>query len=300
MENKITINNLEHLEEKRKNIIKKRKIIIITIAIIAIITIIIVRNFSIFFFFIPLTLVLIELLTHNDFNIFKKAYKQLIIYEIFKKHFDNINFYPDYGLNYNVFETIDAIKRPDRYSTNDYISATYKNISFEAADVHFEEKYKDSDRNSHYSTMFIGQWYIFDFNKSFVSDVQIIDKDFNYSSRNRFFQKNFNSIQLEDIDFNNLFNTYAKNDIDAFYLITPHLSEKIKNLKKTLNHELIFCFNNNKLHIGVNNGRNSFEPKLTKPINVNEIENKTLSEIHDIILFIDYLDLDNTLFRKEI
>ena len=38
-------------------------------------------------------------------------------------------------------------------------------------------------------------------------------------------------------------------------------------------------------------------PSNTKEI---EIENKTLKEIQDIIKFIDYLDLDNTLFRKEI
>lgn len=295
-----TITNLYELEMERKRIIRKQCFCGLIALIITIIISILSQNFEMMIFWLFFSLLFSRIFTHSDEKNYKNTYKQMIILEIFKKVFTNVNFYPDKGLNYDVFKTVDVIKQPDRYSTNDYIYATYNNIPFETADVHFEEKHTDSKGRTHYYTFFQGQWYIFDFNKSFVSDVQIIDSRFGYSSRNSFFKNNFNKIQLEDIEFNDMFKTYAQNDLDAFYLLTPHTVEKIKTLKYANKGQLIFCFNNNKLHIGVNNKRNSFEPNLYKTINVDEIEKQTLQEIYDIISFINYLDLDNTLFRKEV
>lgn len=299
--NKIpTINNLYDLELERKRIIRKQCFCALIAIFITIIIGFLSQNFEAMIYLLFIAIVISRIFTISDENKYKNTYKHLIILEIFKKVFTNVNFFPDKGLNYDVFKTVDVIKQPDKYSTNDYIYATYNNIPFETADVHFEEKHTNSKGRTYYTTMFQGQWYIFDFNKSFVSDVQIIDSGFGYSSRKSFFKGNFNTIQLEDIEFNGLFNTYAKNDLDAFYLLTPHLLEKLKILKHSNMGELIFCFNNNKLHIGVNNRRNSFEPNLYRPINIEEIERQTLQEIYDIISFINYLNLDNTLFRKEV
>ena len=293
-----TINNLYTLEELRKKIIKKQCGSALIAIIVSLIIGLLSQAFEVTVIFFFLMLLLSQTITVRDVNNFKKAYKHLIILEIFKKVFTNVNFLPDKGLNYNLFKTIDVLDKPDRYTTNDYIKATYNNINFETADVHFEERHTTSKGRTYYTTMFQGQWYIFDFNKSFVSDVQIIDSNFTHTSRKSFFSKPFNKIQLEDMEFNNLFDTYAQNDLDAFYLLTPHVIQKLKTLKYANSGNLIFCFNNNKLHIGVNNERNSFEPNLYRPININEIEQQTLQEIYDIISFINYLDLDNTLFRK--
>ena len=295
-----TISNLYELEEERKRIVRKKCFCALIAIFLTIIIGFLSQNFEAMIFLFVFFIIISQLFTVGEVKKYEKNYKHLIILEIFKKVFTNVNFFPDKGLNYDVFKTVDVIKQPDRYSTNDYMYATYNNIPFETADVHFEEKHTDSKGRTHYSTIFQGQWYIFDFNKSFVSDVQIIDSRFGYSSRNSFFNNNFNKIQLEDIEFNDMFNTYAKNDLDAFYLLTPHTLEKLKALKYSNKGHLIFCFNNNKLHIGVNNRRNSFEPNLYKQINVDEIEKQTLQEIYDIISFINYLDLDNTLFRKEV
>lgn len=295
-----TITNINQLEQERKRITKKEYKIIVIGLIVGLILCFIFNDASTIGIIIIPTIILAELLTLTEKKNFTEAYKHIIIFEIFKKNFGNINFLPNNGINYEIFEKLDVINKPDRYSSNDYISATYKNIPFTSADIHFERKHTDKDGHTHYSTMFQGQWYIFDFNKSFVSDVQIIDSKFLNGTKNKIFKKDFNNIQLEDIEFNKKFNTYAKKDLDAFYLLTPHLIEKIKHLKNNTKGHLIFCFNNKKLHIGVNNRRNSFEPSIFKPINIEEIENKTLKEIQDIIKFIDYLDLDNTLFRKEV
>lgn len=295
------INTIEDLETFRKKIVKTESIYSLIFVAIGSVVLAITRSpyFAIIILFIALFF--IALVTANSKKKFNDAYKRLIVLEVFKKVFPKINYEPNKGLDLKVIENTNMIISPDRYCTNDYISATYNDINFETADIHLEESYKDKDGNTHYKTIFQGQWYIFDFkSKSFKSDIQIIENSFCYSRRSGWFTDSFNQIQLEDIEFNNTFSVFAKNDLDAFYILTPAIMERIKLLNKRIPGDLIFCFKNSKLHIGVNNRRDSYEPSIYKSINLEEAEQSILSELNDIIEFINYLQLDKTLFRKEV
>lgn len=59
-----------------------------------------------------------------------------------------------------------------------------------------------------------------------------------------------------------------------------------------------FLFNNNKLHIGINNSDDAFEFDEVKEINEQEIEANMENDIRLIIDLIDELDLTNDLFKK--
>ena len=117
----------------------------------------------------------------------------------------------------------------DKYHSNDYISAKYKEINFECADVHIEEEYRDSDGDTSYTTIFKGQWFIFDFNKNFKANIQICEKSFRGTKRGVFFSNEvYEKVKMEDVDFNSMFKIYAENELDAFYILTPNMMEKIK------------------------------------------------------------------------
>ena len=69
---------------------------------------------------------------------------------------------------------------------------------------------------------------IFDFNKNFKSNVQVISNDFIKRSLPHI--KNNKKVKLEDIEFNKMFKIYSEIEHDAFYILTPHFMEKIKKL----------------------------------------------------------------------
>ena len=71
---------------------------------------------------------------------------------------------------------------------------------------------------------------IFDFNKNFKSNFQVISNDFIKRSLPRI--KNNKKVKLEDIEFNKMFKIYSEIEHDAFYILTPHFMEKIKNIVK--------------------------------------------------------------------
>ena len=185
----------------------------------------------------------------------------------------------------------------DRYTSNDYVSGTYKNINFIQSDVHIEEKKKvedsDGEIKEEWETIFLGRWMIFDFNKNFKANIFV--SDYYPFLQN----KGYKEISLEDEEFNKLFNVYAEDEHEAYYVLTPHFMEKLKKLKKELNCGVLFYFVESKLHVAVNNFKDSFEPNLSKIINEEEIENNITKDIKLITDLVVDLNLENDLFKME-
>ena len=130
------------------------------------------------------------------------------------------------------------------------------------------------------------------------------DDSFSNSKVNTFWGKKedlFKKVSMESEEFNKKFNVYAQNEHDAFYIITPPLMERIERLAEKNKGKLLFCFIDNKLHIGIYDNKDSFEPgSVFKQINEEETLNKISEEIETITQFVEELNLDNDLFKKEV
>lgn len=293
------MNYLEELEKIRKKVWIKTIILILIIAFIIIYGLFIKKSMKIMFVLSILFYLYYTISKIKDESKYEKIYKRNITLEAFKSIFTNINYTPDLGMPKSVIESTNMMDTGDRYYSNDYISATYKGINFEFADVLIENEYKDKDGNSHYTTIFEGQWFIFDFNKKFKSNIQICEKNFYGAKRGSIFSREvYQKVQMEDVEFNKQFNTYAQNELEAFYILTPNTMEKIKKLNNEIKGKFLFCFIDNKLHIGLHNHKDLFEPNIYNKINIEKEKELVLKDIKVITNFIDTLELDNDLFKR--
>lgn len=239
---------------------------------------------------------------------YRREFKNKFVLKSLENKFTNLFYNPDKGIPYSIIAETEMMHMGDIYHSEDYISAEYKDIKFEQADVHIEEKHESTDSEGHttttYETIFKGRWMIFDFNKEFKANVQISQKGFKNSKVKRFFGKKeelFKKVSMESETFNKKFNVFAQNEHDAFYIITPSLMERIERLDDINKGKLLFCFINNKLHIGIYDGKDSFEPgSVFKQINEEESIRNISSEIETITQFVDELNLENDLFKKEV
>ena len=107
-------------------------------------------------------------------------------------------------------------------------------------------------------------------------------------------------VSMEDQIFNKNFRIYAQDEHDAFYILTPSLMEKIKNLESSISGKLLFCFIDNKLHVGIQNNKDSFEHSIFTKIDEEKVKNEISKDIKMITAFVDELNLDNNLFRREV
>lgn len=236
-------------------------------------------------------------------NEFRKLFKKVFVEKALLRVFDDLDYRPDCGLSRHIIADTQMMDMGDRFSSNDFISAKYKDISVLQADVHIEEKhvYTDSKGRTQttWVTLFMGRWMVFDFNKSFNGDIQVCQKGFGNSRRNNWGNEAFKKIKLEDQEFNKNFRVYAQSEHDAFYVLTPSLMQRIKDLTFSINGRLLFCFIDSKLHVGIQNNQDSFECGIFTKIDEERIIQQITGDINLITNFVDQLKLDNDLFKKE-
>lgn len=240
----------------------------------------------------------------------KKSYvdnfKNYFVKRTLEKIFTDLQYNPDRGIPEAVISGTGMMYTGDRYTTNDLILGKYKNINFMQSDVHIEEEHESTDSDGHtttyYVTIFQGRWMIFDFNKTFKANVEICEKGFSGNQANTLFGKSkYQKVKMESEEFNKKFRVYAQDPHDAFYIITPSLMEKIKRLEAANKGKLFLGFCDNQLHVGIHDGSDSFEPgSCFSKINEEEVMNRMSTDVSKITMFVDELELDNDLFRKEV
>lgn len=229
------------------------------------------------------------ILSTNANKKFSLALKKTYVLKKLYMCFDNL----EYEFSKNIEDLIEVeirmIEGGNRYFATDYISAKYKNVNVIFSDINIALEKRSN-------TVFEGKLFIFDFNKKFKSNIIVCQNGFYNINK----EGNYNKILTEDFEFNKLFTVYTQSNQEAFYILTPSLMEKIKKIATNIDGIILFMFVNNKLHIRIKDGKDSFDHSLFKTIDETKVVEEVSKDIKLITDFVDELDLDNDLFRKEV
>lgn len=298
----MSLEELEILRKKAKNIIIIG--ILISIAV-AVVSFFITNSFVFPFIALFIGIIITYIIASKPTRKFILSFKETYVLKSLKSVFTELTYEPEKGISESIISNTGMMYMGDRYSSNDFVSGKYKNINVIQADVHIEEEHESTDSDgtttTTWVTIFKGRWMIFDFNKIFKANVQVSQKGFGNSKISNWGEKiKYKKVMMEDQAFNNTFRTYAQNEHDAFYILTPSLMEKIKRLTGNISGKLLFCFIDNKLHIGIQNNKDSFEHSIFSKINEEKVINDISKDIKLITDFVDELSLDNDLFRREV
>lgn len=232
---------------------------------------------------------------------YRVAYKSYMIYRSLSEVFTNLKYYPNQGMPPAVVRTV--MTTGDRYRSNDFMTATYKDINFTQADVHTEERHetRDSDGHTHtsYTTIFKGRFLIFDFKRDFSFRLQLVGKKFWGARLPRFIGENkFKKIETESHEFNKQFKIYAQDGFEAFYILDPSFIEKIQAIGTYYNNSIMFSFMDKKLIVAVDDGNDSFEaPHPAKLTDESAEKARIAKDIMTIVQFVDKLSLNRYMFE---
>ena len=265
------------------------------------------RHFFMLPFLLVFGFVFSAVLSSGPYKRYRTAFKAAFVERSLRSAFTSLYYEPSQGISYDTIAATKMMYMGDRFHSEDYVHASYRDVRFEQSDVHIQDEHHSTDSkghsSTHYVTIFRGRWMIFDFNKEFRAKVQIVQKGFPTAKRKRFFGKKetlFQKVETESETFNQQFQVYAQNEHDAFYILTPAFMERVQNLTAHNKGKLMFCFIGNRLHIAINDNKDSFEPgSIFKPIDEEKATRKIREEIEGITQFIDELSLDNDLFVQE-
>jgi hypothetical protein len=206
---------------------------------------------------------------------YRKEYKEKIIARIAG--------FADEGLEYNPewFIPMDEFVRSrifnlscDKYSGEDHFRGRIGKTDIEFSEVtakHRSSSGTGKNRSEDYTTIFRGLFIIADFNKHFKTHTVVLP-----DTAEKLFGKFGQSLQsaasgrgqlirLEDPRFEKEFCVYGDDQVEARYILTPALMERIMAYRQKWNTRLYLSFLDSRVYIGISMYRNLFEMRPFKP-----------------------------------
>lgn len=212
---------------------------------------------------------------------YKALYKKIFVEEPLRKSFENVLYSWRTGFNENQVRSFNLCNMGNRFSSEDYIRASYHGINFEISDVYVAQ-HTSTGKSSHTTIYFQGRMMIFDFPEKLVSSVRIYSTNFRFRAGGFFANRN-SKVEMESVNFNKDFDVMTASDHDAFYLLTPPFMEKMYQLERKHN-SIAVHVNGNRVIIGFNEpNNNAFDAStMGKELSYPEEMDKIQSDIDDI------------------
>ena len=262
----------DKLEQIRKDVVKEQ---IITLIMALVITIILSKIFhSWIFIILALVIVVFKSAFSRKSRLYKTIFKGELIKKLVKENDENLDFEPERGIasiiyNKGEFERYDVFKSEDLITGK--LEGKYK---INMAEVHTEDKRKDSDGDTHYVTLFHGLFAEIEIDKIVFGKLKLRKNEL------KLFGGNKERVELDSGEFERLYDVYATDKIMAMQLLTSDIMQMFIDFKEKYKITPELTLKENKLYIRFQTG-NMFEAILTKKA----LDYTTLLEYYDTIKF---------------
>lgn len=224
-------------------------------------------------------------------------YKQEVIAQILQSFCENTVFTPEEGIKESTFRNCALFTSPDRYHTEDLIQGRVGKTDFCCAEIHAEERktrVNSKGQTSHYWVdIFKGFFFIADFQKDFQGHTTIL--------RNSLFKLSSSGsrVKLENPDFEKTFDVYSTDQIEARYLLSPSMMERLLALDREFNKNITISFRDSNILIAIPESRNHFEASIWKPMDdLSQLKND-FSMIHALVSIVEDLNLNTRIWSKK-
>lgn len=220
----------------------------------------------------------------------KKKYTKKVKAKIFNAIFSFLGDFTyieknEYIVDRSKYEQIPMIGKFNREpDIDDYIRGTYKNLPIEIEELYLKYVYH-SNKHHHERTVFDGL---------LVTVPQLKTTNATIITANRKFhdiEQLKDEVKLEDVEYQKIYKTSSDNQIEARYILTPKLMEKLKSLNsKGITTAL--CFIRGDIYIGIKTGKDMFEPSITKPATDISSYKDIINQLKETLQIIDILQLE--------
>ncbi|SFV70109.1 Possible Galanin [hydrothermal vent metagenome] len=233
-------------------------------------------------------------------------FKQKIIAPLIHEIDENLEYTPDLHIPIAHFKNSKLFtSRPDRVSGNDYVHGKIDGIDIAFSDFHAEKRHKDSKGRETWSTIFQGLFIVSDFHKNFYGET-IILPDYAQSTFGNLIgswlqTNNFSRKQLVKMDspaFEKAFVVYGTDQIEARYILTHTLMQKLLNYKKRSKHPLYVSFIRGKIYMAIEYNEDMFEPAVFRSLLNYKIAMEYVATLHLAIGIVEELKLNQKLWSK--
>jgi len=163
-------------------------------------------------------------------------------------------------------------RQPDRYRGDDLVRGRIDRTDLQFSEVHAEERSRKTDGKGGWRTIFRGLFFVADFHKNFRGTTLVLP-----DTAERLFGgfgqmlQSWNRlrgrlVKLEDPEFERLFVVYGDDQIEARYILSLSLMERISEFRRRVGREVYLSFVRSRVFVAVGYDRELFEPRLYRSI----------------------------------
>ncbi|MDW8236954.1 MAG: DUF3137 domain-containing protein [Aquificaceae bacterium] len=245
---------------------------------------------------------------------FSFLFKELFITELFKKRFgNNIKYDPNNYIQKDYFISSLLFQhklQPDRYGGEDFIYASVGGIDIKFSEVYaqYKQEYRTKGRKREiWIDIFRGVFVVTEFKKVAKLPVVVLPSSEKVVSLP---WDKLKRVKLEDPEFEKLFDVWSKDQIEARYILSISLMQRMvefykKAKEKGFRPEIYFSFIGNKLFCALKPGfsgdflRVPFYLSTSKRVLMSETHQLYIQEVELILSIIEELNLNLDIWALE-
>ena len=238
---------------------------------------------------------------------YTKEFKEKIIAPLITEIDSNLDYLPSLHLSQKIFRDSKIFNsRIDRFGGNDFVRGKIDDVSIEFSDIHAEKRHKNSKGKDNWSTIFQGLFIVAEFHKNFKGHTVILP-DIAQSTFGDliggWFQSNYKSrgelVKMDNPEFEKAFVVYASDQIEARYILSHTLMDKLLHFKKRSKHPIYISFIRESIHMAIEYNKDLFEPSIFHSLLDYKIAMEYVQTLHLCIGIIDELKLNQKLWSKQ-
>lgn len=293
---------LQVLEHKRKELLKKGRsegllwaAIFLIVAVVALLLLKMAEIFALIIVAVISVVIFIGCISGKS-KVLSSFYKEEVVAEVIHAFCPAATFSPDRGIAEDLFASCGLFTSPDRYHAEDLIEGRLDKTSFICSEVHAEERRARTTKNGvqyYWVDIFKGFLFMADFHKEFRGNTTVL--------RNSLFKLKAGEsrVKMESPEFEKVFDVFSTDLIEARYLITPTMMERMLKLNSAFKNGITISFRNSSILVAIPDSKDRFEASVWSSMSDMRLLKSDFAVLQSLLLIVDELNLNTRIWSKE-
>lgn len=192
----------------------------------------------------------------------------------------------------------------DRYQGSDLVEGSVDGVEIHFSDLHVEEKRRGKNNKEEWHTLFQGLFFCADFHKTFKGRTYVLPDvaERTLGVLGSWFQEMNRThgalIKLDHVQFEKYFVVYGDNAVEAHYILSHALMERIVGFYEKHRQNLFLGFVGGKMYLALTHNQKLFEPSLSRSLLTFDHIKEYFELLEMVFGIVEEFKLDQKLWSK--
>ena len=227
---------------------------------------------------------------------YRARFKRDIVAEIFKAVSPGAVYAPDQYIAEPIFDASGLFAKRGSFRGDDLARGRIGQTPFEASELQREYS-QGSGKDEHTMVVFHGLFFHLDFNKTIRGRTVV--QPVGTESWRIPARPDLTRVKLEDPEFEKAFEVFSTNQVEARYILTPLLMERIVEMREKTGMPIFVAFAGSAAYVAVHYGCALFEPSIATSTSFESLE-AMADHFRLAGLIVQELDLNTRIWTKDV